>query len=102
MLHVLLLLQPRTTLQFLLPNYFFEGTKWALVGIAAELIFRLSLAAIVILRKGSRPSVATAWVLIVIAFPLVGIIAYLLVGESRLGTRRRTKHVLGIEIRRAC
>ena len=98
MLHVLLLLQPRTTLQFLLPNYFFEGTKWALVGIAAELIFRLSLAAIVILRKGSRPSVATAWVLIVIAFPLLGIIAYLLVGESRLGTRRRKSHKIILDL----
>ena len=92
MLHAMLLHLPPTTLQLLLPKFFFEGTKWALVGLAAELIFRLSLAAIVILRKGSRPSVATAWVLIVIAFPLLGIFAYLLVGESRLGSRRRKAH----------
>ncbi|MDA0214228.1 MAG: cardiolipin synthase [Planctomycetota bacterium] len=96
--HELLLhLQP-TTLQFLLPNLLFEGTKWALLGLTVELLFRLSLATVVVLRKGSRPSVATAWVLIVIAFPLIGIIAYLMVGELRLGSRRRKSHKLILDL----
>jgi hypothetical protein len=98
MLHAMLLHLPPTTLQFLLPNFFFEGTKWALLGLTVELILRFSLATIVILRKGARPSVATAWVLIVIAFPLLGIFAYLLIGESRLGSRRRKAHKMILDL----
>lgn len=92
MLHAMLIHLPPTTLHFFLPNYLFEGTKWALLGLVIELILRLSLATIVVLRKGARPSVATAWVLIVVAFPLMGILAYMMVGESRLGSRRRKAH----------
>ena len=66
--------------------------QWPFWGIALDLIVRFSLACVIIVRKGSRPSVATAWVVVVVAFPLFGVIAYLLVGESHLGARRRRLH----------
>lgn len=92
MLHALIAYAQPIKLDLLIPEMFFTGTRWAVVGLVAELILRIFLAAIIIVRKGSRPTVATAWVLVVVTFPLLGILAYLLVGESRLGTRRRKMH----------
>ncbi len=97
MLHALLLHLPEIHADFLMTDVVFAGTRWALLGLTAELVFRIILAAIVIVRKGARPPVATAWVLVVIAFPIFGILAYLLVGESRLGSRRCKTHKLILE-----
>ncbi|MSR28306.1 MAG: cardiolipin synthase [Phycisphaerales bacterium] len=68
------------------------GASWGLWGMLVELVVRLLLACAIVIRKGSRPAVATAWIFVVLAFPLIGVIAYLLVGESHLGARRRRLH----------
>ncbi len=68
----------------------------ALIGV--DLLLRIAFACVIILRKGSQPSLAAAWVTIVTVLPLVGIPAYLLVGESRLGHRRREVHKRVLEL----
>ena len=50
------------------------------------------MAAIVLLRKGNRPQVAMAWMVVVLAVPIGGLIAYLLVGETRFGAFRIRRH----------
>ncbi|MCE9618789.1 MAG: cardiolipin synthase [Planctomycetes bacterium] len=50
------------------------------------------MAVIVLLRKGDRPPVAMAWMVVVLALPVVGLVAYLLVGETRFGVFRMKRH----------
>jgi len=70
----------------------FPAGRWAVAVVAIDITLRTLFACLVVVRKGSRPSVAMAWLLVVIAFPFVGILIYLLLGESRLGSRRRRIH----------
>ncbi len=59
--------------------------------LALDWALRIGLAVHVIMRR--RPvSVSLAWLSIVLFVPVVGLGAYLLVGENRLGTRRRRRH----------
>lgn len=64
---------------------------------------RLSLAAVVVMRR--RPvNASLAWLVVLIFLPIVGVIAYIMVGESRLGTRRIKRYealTKGIEIEAA-
>ncbi|HWJ38794.1 MAG TPA: PLDc N-terminal domain-containing protein, partial [Sphingomicrobium sp.] len=43
----------------------------------------------VLLRPHREPASRLAWISVVIALPLVGIIAYLILGETRISGRRR-------------
>jgi len=60
--------------------------------VICEFLLQLLVAGLVLVRKGRRPSVATAWIVTVMALPLAGIIAYFLIGESRFGSRRAERH----------
>ena len=68
--------------------------RWALFLLVLELLLQAFFMVLVILRKGARPSAAMAWLLVIITFPIVGIIMYLLIGESKLGSRRARVHSL--------
>lgn len=72
-------------------DWFGDG-RWAVLVVATDITLRLFFACVVIVRKGSRPSVAMAWLLVIIGFPFIGILIYLVLGESRLGSRRRRIH----------
>jgi cardiolipin synthase len=58
---------------------------WAIF--IADWAVRLALAARVVLRR-IDPPVRTAWLVVLIFVPIFGVVAYLLVGEARLGSRR--------------
>ncbi len=58
----------------------------------AEFAAQLAVAGLVLVRRGRKPAVATAWIVTVMALPLAGIGLYLLVGESRVGRRRAARH----------
>lgn len=45
-----------------------------------------------VVRKGDRPSVALSWVVVVMVLPVVGILAYLLLGEVWFGKTRMRRH----------
>lgn len=45
----------------------------------------------VMLRPRARQS-SMAWILVIVAFPIVGIVLYAVVGEVRAGSRRRHRH----------
>lgn len=62
------------------------------ITIAVDVIVRGASCVYVLYRKGDRPQVATAWIVLLLAFPIVGILAYLLLGETWLGWRRRRRH----------
>lgn len=52
---------------------------------------RLVMAPVVVRRK-SQPAVCLAWLTIIFLVPLVGLVAYLLIGEVRLPARRIRRH----------
>jgi cardiolipin synthase len=62
------------------------------LAITVDVVVRVATCLIVLYRKGDRPQVATAWIVLLLAFPIVGIVAYLLLGETWLGWRRRRRH----------
>jgi cardiolipin synthase len=64
---------------------------WPITVVVVELLFKLAFIGFVLMRR--RPAAVTlAWVAVILALPLMGVILYLLVGEIRLGRRRIHKH----------
>ena len=59
--------------------------------IAVHILVQLGLLARVLLRPNRDPASRIAWVVVVLALPVVGILAYLLLGETNVGKRRRQR-----------
>ncbi len=57
------------------------------VVIVLEALLRVGLSLRVLLR-GLPTAVTTSWIVLILVFPIVGSVAYLFVGESRIGRRR--------------
>ena len=64
--------------------------RWGLLFFLGELVIKLAFVAALLLRRDRRGSAPTnlTWILVILAIPVVGIAAYLMVGTVRLGTRR--------------
>jgi cardiolipin synthase A/B len=64
---------------------------WLLLPFALELLLRLVMVGIVLLRR--RPSSQTmAWILVIVGLPIIGTVLYLMVGEIKLGSARIRRH----------
>ena len=64
---------------------------WPIAVVAVEMLIRIGFIVIVLIRR--RPAAVTlAWIVVILALPVVGVILYLLVGEVRLGRRRIQQH----------
>ena len=63
------------------------------VAFGAEFLLRLTLVGVILSRRrGGRSATALAWIVLILALPVVGLVVYLLVGEVRLGRRRIARH----------
>ena len=71
-----------TAFDLLLPSFY----------IFSEYILRALMVLVVLFRKADRPTVATGWIVMVLAQPIVGAILYFSLGEVRFGTRRIARH----------
>jgi len=60
--------------------------------VVREYVLRAAMLVLVLVRKGSRPSVASGWMVLVLTLPVVGAILYFTVGETRFGRRRIRRH----------
>lgn len=65
---------------------------WPLIAIIGEYLIRLGMVVVVLLRERGKPAATLAWIVLILAVPLVGAGAYLLVGGVRLGRRRIMRH----------
>lgn len=65
---------------------------WTVFFFGLEFIIRLGLAGLMLLRQRGRQSSRAAWIVVILALPLAGIVLYILIGEVRLGARRIRKH----------
>ncbi|MBC23948.1 MAG: cardiolipin synthase [Phycisphaerae bacterium] len=57
-----------------------------------EFVLRLGMILFLLLQKKKRPSVLLAWILLILAFPIIGLLAYPMFGGTRLGRRRMNRH----------
>ncbi len=62
-----------------------------LAGIAFILLLDLAVFTRILLRPHRDPAARIAWVMVVATFPLLGVLAYLFVGEVRVGGRRMAR-----------
>lgn len=62
-----------------------------------HILIQAALTVRVLLRRHRDPASRVAWIVIILALPFVGIVAYLLLGETNIGRKRvaRMKQVIG-------
>ena len=65
---------------------------WTVVGVLIHFAIQVGIAVRVVMRRRST-SETMAWILVVFALPIVGLLTYLLVGELRLGRRRERRFI---------
>ncbi|TVQ30275.1 MAG: cardiolipin synthase [Phycisphaeraceae bacterium] len=65
--------------------------------LALDWLIRIALTARIVMRR-SPLSASLAWLVIIMFIPLLGLFLYLLVGENRLGERRRRRHAAVTDI----
>ena len=53
-----------------------------------HILIQIALIARVLLRPHRDPAARIAWIVVIIAVPVLGILAYLLLGETNIGRRR--------------
>ncbi|MEP7129795.1 MAG: cardiolipin synthase [Sphingomicrobium sp.] len=63
----------------------------ALIGPTLEVIAQVAVLGRAILRPHREPASRLAWAVIIVVAPIVGLIAYLLLGETRISSARRMK-----------
>ena len=56
--------------------------------IALHILIQAGLIVRVLLRPHRDPASRVAWIVVILAFPVVGIVAYLLLGETNIGRQR--------------
>jgi len=56
--------------------------------VVVHVLVQGGLIARVLLRPHRQPASRIAWVVVIIALPMVGILAYILLGETSIGRRR--------------
>jgi cardiolipin synthase len=59
--------------------------------IALHILIQLGLIVRVLLRPNRDPASRIAWIVVILALPVAGILAYLLLGETNVGRRRRER-----------
>lgn len=69
-----------------------DFTFWPALVIALEFGLRLTLAGVILLRQRPTPASTLAWIMLILIFPVLGLIFYLLIGEVRLGRDRIRRH----------
>ena len=63
---------------------------WFVVG--GEVALKVGMIVVVLLRRRARPAPTLAWIVLILAVPVVGVVAYVMVGEIRLGRRLVVRH----------
>lgn len=65
---------------------------WPSMVLVVEGLFKAGMICFILTRRQMRPATALSWIVVMFALPAVGIVAYLLVGEVRLGRGRIRRH----------
>ena len=66
-----------------------DAFAWTLAGV---FIVNVALAVRIVWSKAARPNAALAWIAALFAFPILGCVLYVVIGENRVGATRRRRH----------
>lgn len=69
----------------------------AIVLFLAEFSVRAAIAVYLLVRRRFDPATTLAWVIFILALPIVGLLAYFMFGEVRLGSRRAARHAVIVQ-----
>ena len=69
-----------------------QGTFIGTIFLTLHVLIQIALTVRVLLRPHREPASRIAWIVVIIAIPVVGIIAYILMGETNIG-RSRVEHL---------
>jgi len=64
---------------------------WATIGFTGLVMLQLAVAARAVLRPFREPTSRIAWVVVIAAIPIAGIVAYVLFGETNIGRKRKSR-----------
>ena len=64
---------------------------WAVVSVGLHLLVQVALAVRVLLRPHRDPAARIAWLVVILAMPILGLIAYILLGETSIGRDRTAR-----------
>ncbi|MEE8468387.1 MAG: phospholipase D-like domain-containing protein, partial [Planctomycetota bacterium] len=67
-------------------------TWWATLFISVEFLLQLLVVTRVIMRGARRSATSLAWIVVVLFLPIAGMVAWFLIGEARIGSRRRRRY----------
>lgn len=67
-------------------------TEWAVLTLLVDLVLRIGVGLVIVLRSQGSSPVRLAWLLTVLLVPFLGGISYLLLGGVRLGSGRIRRH----------
>lgn len=65
---------------------------WPFVVILGEFALKLALISFILTRRRMNPATSLAWIVVMFALPLLGMVLYLLIGETRIARRRIKQH----------
>jgi cardiolipin synthase len=65
-----------------------EDSLTATTVLILHILIQMALIVRVLLRPHREPASRIAWVLVIVAFPVIGLLAYILLGETNVGRRR--------------
>ena len=77
----------------------FEGPTLAILSgwaaaalVIGEALYRLVFIGVILSRKGITPDSRIAWIMVILAIPLIGWLMYLMFGRRQLGHERIQRH----------
>ena len=62
---------------------------WWMLGVLA--VLGINVAALIVIPRRRKPTAAMAWLLLILLLPFIGILIYLLIGNSTLPKKRRAE-----------
>jgi cardiolipin synthase len=73
-----------------------QGSFAGAIFLTLHILIQIGIVVRVLLRPHREPASRIAWILVIIALPVLGILAYILLGETNIGRRRveRMREVL--------
>lgn len=77
-----------------------SGNLMVLIGVGLHVALQLSFALRALLRPHREAASRTAWILLILITPAVGMVAYVLFGETNIGRRRLDRYRKTVELAR--
>ena len=67
---------------------------WLAISVfVAEFVVKFTLIIMILIKRGDKkPSAPLTWIVLILAVPILGVFAYLLIGETRIGRKRIARH----------